>query len=79
MTSAEESKLLAMRDYILKLADARARCVCFECLMETLQTYLWRSSISRAKQEPETDKSLKIIGDIELQKLGIVPRTVPLN
>lgn len=61
MTSADESKLLALRDYILKLADARA------------------SFASRAKQEPEADKNLKGFGDVELQKLGIVPRTVFLK
>ncbi|KAF8639172.1 hypothetical protein AX17_001659 [Amanita inopinata Kibby_2008] len=61
MTPSEESKLIAMRDYIIKLADATA------------------SFASRAKQEPESDKTLKTIGDIELQKLGVVPRTVFLK
>ncbi|KAF8635725.1 hypothetical protein AX15_000341 [Amanita polypyramis BW_CC] len=61
MTSVEESKLIAMRDYTLKLADARA------------------SYASRQNQEPEMGKNLKTTGDIELQKLGVVPRTVFLK
>ncbi|KAF5384296.1 hypothetical protein D9615_003308 [Tricholomella constricta] len=61
MTSSEESKLLAMRDYILKLANATS------------------SFASRLSSEPETSKSLKIMGDVELQKLGVVPQTVFLR
>ncbi|KAG6810103.1 hypothetical protein H0H93_015260, partial [Arthromyces matolae] len=61
MTSVEESQLLAMRDYILKLANATS------------------SFASRVNTEPETGKNLKVTGDIELQKLGIVPQTVFLK
>ncbi|PFH53431.1 hypothetical protein AMATHDRAFT_187356 [Amanita thiersii Skay4041] len=61
MTPGEEQKLMALRDYIIKLADARA------------------SFTSRIKQEPEPEKNLKITSDIELQKLGVVPRTVFLK
>ena len=61
MTANDESKLLAMRDYILKLANATS------------------SFASRLNYEPDTSKSLKIIGDIELQKLGVVPQTVFLK
>ncbi|KAF8065194.1 hypothetical protein FPV67DRAFT_1501752 [Lyophyllum atratum] len=61
MTPSEESKLLAMRDYILKLANATS------------------SFASRLSSEPETGKSLKVVGDVELQKLGVVPQTVFLK
>ncbi|KAF4603205.1 Serine/threonine-protein kinase [Pleurotus pulmonarius] len=61
MTSADEAKLLAMRDYILKLANAIS------------------SFSSRLIFEPESDKGLKTISNVELQKLGVVPRTVFLK
>ncbi|KAF4612681.1 hypothetical protein D9613_011717 [Agrocybe pediades] len=61
MTSSDENKLLALRDYILKLANATS------------------SFASRLNYEPDTGKSLKVIGDIELQKLGVVPQTVFLK
>ncbi|KAG7095893.1 hypothetical protein E1B28_006581 [Marasmius oreades] len=61
MTTNEEPKLLAMREYILKLANA-------------LSSFASRSSL-----EPDTDKYLKVTGDIELTKLGVVPQTVFLK
>ncbi|KAF8153240.1 hypothetical protein B0H34DRAFT_820167 [Crassisporium funariophilum] len=61
MTSSDENKLLAMRDYILKLANATS------------------SFASRLSHEPDTGMNLKAIGDIELQKLGVVPQTVFLK
>ncbi|EAU84150.2 other/VPS15 protein kinase [Coprinopsis cinerea okayama7 len=61
LTSSDESKLLAMRDYILKLANATA------------------SFSSRLSYEPDTGKNLKVTGDLELQKLGVVPQTVFLK
>jgi len=61
MTSSDENKLLALRDYILKLANATS------------------SFASRLNYEPDIGKSLKAVGDIELQKLGVVPQTVFLK
>ncbi|KAF5339043.1 hypothetical protein D9758_014111 [Tetrapyrgos nigripes] len=61
MTPSEETKLVLMKDYILKLANAIA------------------SFSSRSSLEPEAEKSLKIIGDVELPKLGVVPQTVFLK
>jgi len=61
MTSSDENKLLALRDYILKLANATS------------------SFASRLNYEPDTGKNLKVTGDIELQKLGVVPQTVFLK
>ncbi|KAL0574075.1 Serine/threonine-protein kinase [Marasmius crinis-equi] len=61
MTATEESKLLAMRDYILKLANAVS------------------SFASRSSLDPDTEKYLKVTGDIELPKLGVVPQTVFLK
>jgi len=61
MTQSDENKLFALRDYIVKLANATS------------------SFASRLNYEPDTGKSLKVIGDIELQKLGIVPQTVFLK
>ncbi|EPQ51918.1 ARM repeat-containing protein [Gloeophyllum trabeum ATCC 11539] len=60
MTQAEEAKLLAMRDYLAKLADAIA------------------SFQARAASEVEAEV-LKTTGDVELQKLAVVPRTVFLK
>lgn len=37
------------------------------------------SFASRLNYEPDTGKNLKVVGDIELQKLGIVPQTVFLK
>jgi phosphoinositide-3-kinase regulatory subunit 4 len=61
MTPSDESKLLAMREYILKLANATS------------------SFASRLNYEPDTGHSLKIIGSVEFQKLGVVPQTVFLK
>ncbi|KAF9450029.1 ARM repeat-containing protein [Macrolepiota fuliginosa MF-IS2] len=61
MTSSDEIKLMAMREYISKLANATS------------------SFSSRLSSEPDTGKGLKVIGDIELQKLGVVPQTVFLR
>ncbi|PPQ92492.1 hypothetical protein CVT25_010325 [Psilocybe cyanescens] len=61
MTPSDENKLLALRDYTLKLANATS------------------SFASRLTYEPDTGKSLKVIGNIELQKLGVVPQTVFLK
>ncbi len=52
MTSSDETKLLALRDYTLKLANATS------------------SFASRLSSEPDTGMSLKVVGNIELQKLG---------
>ncbi|KAJ3515360.1 hypothetical protein NLJ89_g1813 [Agrocybe chaxingu] len=61
LTASDENKLLSMRDYILKLANATS------------------SFASRLNYEPDSGRSLKVIGDIELQKLGVVPQTVFLK
>ncbi|KAJ3716433.1 hypothetical protein C8R42DRAFT_697915 [Lentinula raphanica] len=61
MTSAEEAKLMAMRDYILKLANAIS------------------SFSSRADVDIGAVKYLKVTGDVELPKLGVVPQTVFLK
>ncbi|KII91699.1 hypothetical protein PLICRDRAFT_51832 [Plicaturopsis crispa FD-325 SS-3] len=61
MTATEEAKLLAMRDYIQKLARAIS------------------SFASRVTLEPEAEKNIKTTGDVELQKLGVVPQTVFLK
>ncbi|KAF5325055.1 hypothetical protein D9619_009624 [Psilocybe cf. subviscida] len=61
MTPSDETKLLALRDYTLKLANATS------------------SFASRLINEPDTGQSLKVVGDVELQKLGVVPQTVFLK
>jgi phosphoinositide-3-kinase regulatory subunit 4 len=67
-----------MRDYVLKLANATSRYVRFTC--ESRDTkYLHYSFASRLNHEPEVGKNLKLIGDVELQKLGVVPVTVFLK
>ncbi|ESK97721.1 phosphoinositide 3-kinase regulatory subunit 4 [Moniliophthora roreri MCA 2997] len=61
MNAHEEVKLIAMRDYILKLANAIS------------------SFASRLSLESDSERHLKVIGDIELPKLGVVPQTVFLK
>ncbi|KAF9530534.1 hypothetical protein CPB83DRAFT_905184 [Crepidotus variabilis] len=61
MTPSDENKLLALRDYIVKLANATS------------------SFASRLNYDHDNGKNLKLIGDIELQKLGVVPQTVFLK
>ena len=68
-----------MREHILKLAEARARYVCDGLIPEPSSTDLLPSYASRQRLEHETDKNLKVVGDVELQKLGVVPRTVFLK
>ncbi|OAX43719.1 ARM repeat-containing protein [Rhizopogon vinicolor AM-OR11-026] len=61
MTPADETKLTAMRDYILKLANNAS------------------SFASRPRTELELEKNLRTMGDVELQKLSVVPQTVFLK
>ncbi|KAH7910911.1 hypothetical protein BJ138DRAFT_1126480 [Hygrophoropsis aurantiaca] len=61
MTPSDEAKLLAMREYIVKLANTTS------------------SFASRLKSEPEPEKNLKTVGDVEMQKLAVVPQTVFLK
>jgi len=63
MTPSDETKLVAMRDYINKLANATAS------FASRINVY----------QEPDTGRNLQVIGDVELQKLGVVPHTVFLK
>lgn len=67
-----------MRDYILKLADARARYIS-DGVIPKSSTDFSQSYASRQRQEPETGKNLKVTADVELQKLGVVPHTVFLK
>ncbi|KAF9233916.1 hypothetical protein BU15DRAFT_90187 [Melanogaster broomeanus] len=61
MLPADEMKLLAMRDYILKLANNAS------------------SFASRLRLEPDYEKIIRTTGDVELQKLSVVPQTVFLK
>ncbi|KAG6380174.1 hypothetical protein JVT61DRAFT_8263 [Boletus reticuloceps] len=61
MTLADEAKLVAMRDYILKLANNAS------------------SFTSRLRLEPNYEKIIRTTGDVELQKLSVVPQTVFLK
>ncbi|KIJ16339.1 hypothetical protein PAXINDRAFT_132235 [Paxillus involutus ATCC 200175] len=61
MTPADEMKLLAMRDYLLKLANNAS------------------SFASRLRLEPDYEKIIRTAGDVELQKLSVVPQTVFLK
>ncbi|KIJ63655.1 hypothetical protein HYDPIDRAFT_175967 [Hydnomerulius pinastri MD-312] len=61
MTPADENKLMAMRDYILKLANNAS------------------SFASRLRLEPDYEKIIRTMGDVELQKLSVVPQTVFLK
>ena len=77
MTSSDEAKLLAMRDYVLKLANAISRYVVSPGKPFYVLTIL--SFSSRLSFEPEIEKHLRTAGDVELQKLGVVPQTVFLK
>ena len=77
MTLDDEVKLMAMREYISKLANAMSRYVM--CSRYTNSIFIIHSFSSRLNPELDMGMSLRIIGDIELQKLGVVPQTVFLR
>lgn len=77
MTPSEEAKLLAMRDYIWKLAQAISRWDVLHCASIQFTEFSLSFS-SRISIEPESEQ-LKSVTGIELQKLGIVPQTVFLR
>lgn len=68
---------MAMREYISKLANATSRYVICSCHTNSIFTLL--SFSSRLNSELDMGMSLRIIGDIELQKLGVMPQTVFLR
>lgn len=73
-------KLMAMRDYILKLANNASRLVCLILFSGFLVYDLChRSFASRPRTELELEKNLRTMGDVELQKLSVVPQTVFLK
>ena len=77
MTSADEPKLMAMRDYIIKLATNASRLACLiVCNGFSLMSC---SFASRPRTEPELERNLRTMGDVELQKLSVVPQTVFLK
>jgi len=78
MTSADEVKLTAMRDYILKLANNASRLV-FLLLSSGFFDRTCGSFASRPRTEPEFERNLHSMGDVELQKLSVVPQTVFLK
>lgn len=77
MTLDDEVKLMAMREYISKLANATSRYVM--CSRYTNSILIILSFSSRLNPELDMGMSLRMIGDIELQKLGVVPQTVFLR
>jgi phosphoinositide-3-kinase regulatory subunit 4 len=81
MTPAEEVKLVAMREYMLKLATNISRFVWISKSLPILMSNARRepSFSSRLSLEAETERNLKTTGDLELQKLGVVPQTVFLK
>ena len=71
MTLSDENKLLAMRDYIVKLANATA-----SFASRLSYGYGYAGEVDGVKSV----ESLKVVGgDVELQKLGVVPQTVFLK
>ena len=78
MTLADEAKLVAMRDYILKLANNASRCVFKHC-MRVIESLSDPSFTSRIRLEPDYEKIIRTAGDVELQKLSVVPQTVFLK
>jgi phosphoinositide-3-kinase regulatory subunit 4 len=76
MTTAEEGKLVSMRDYILKLANAVSRSVHTpRCIVNFL---ISRSYALRQRSDEESE-ILKTTAHVELQKLKVVPQTVFLR
>lgn len=80
MTSTEEAKLQAMKDYVVKLARAISRRAFYHSRISiVVLTYIAKCSFaSRVSIEVESD-ALKVTTTIELQKLGVVPQTVFLR
>jgi phosphoinositide-3-kinase, regulatory subunit 4 len=76
MSSTEEAKLISMRDYILKLANAVSRSVhTSRCIVNCL---ISRSYTLRQRSDEESE-ILKTTAHVELQKLKVVPQTVFLR
>jgi phosphoinositide-3-kinase regulatory subunit 4 len=76
MTSTEEAKLVSMRDYIMKLANAISRSDHF--LRSVVQCLIFRSYSLRQRIDEESNV-LKTTNHVELQKLKVVPQTVFLK
>jgi phosphoinositide-3-kinase regulatory subunit 4 len=76
MTSIEEMKLVSMRDYILKLANAISRSVRILCYIA--RRIIFCSYALRQKSD-EDSEVLKTTAHVELQKLKVVPQTVFLR
>jgi phosphoinositide-3-kinase, regulatory subunit 4 len=76
MTSTEEAKLVSMRDYVVKLANAISRCG--RGLNYAIDYLISRSYSLRQSVDEESDV-LKTTAHVELQKLKVVPQTVFLK
>src|SRR5882757_6239717 len=76
MTSMEEMKLVSMRDYILKLANAVSRSVRILCYIA--RRIIFCSYALRQKSDEESE-ILQTTAHVELQKLKVVPQTVFLR
>ena len=76
MIVADEAKLVAMRDYILKLANNASRCVPDDVCSYDRYSPERCSFASRLRLEPDYEKIIRTTGDVELQKLSVVPQTV---
>jgi phosphoinositide-3-kinase, regulatory subunit 4 len=76
MTSTEEAKLVSMRDYIMKLANAISRSdYISRCVLNCLMSL----SYSLRQRIDEDTNVLKTMTHVELQKLKVVPQTVFLR
>lgn len=73
MSSAEEAKLVALRDYILKLSNAVKRCALPISFLSLTKSF--HSFVARDKDEAEV-VDIMHSPIAELQKLGVVPQTV---
>lgn len=78
MSAPEEAKLVALRDYIAKCADAGNRYVYYRVLRKQYSDQVNRSLRSRSRLESDVN-FLQTIGHVELQKLGVVPQTIFLG
>jgi phosphoinositide-3-kinase regulatory subunit 4 len=76
MTSTEEAKLVSMRDYIMKLANAISRSD--HISRSVVHCLIFRSYSLRQRIEEESNV-LKTTTHVELQKLKVVPQTVFLK
>ncbi|KAF8509206.1 hypothetical protein BU17DRAFT_99127 [Hysterangium stoloniferum] len=73
MTSTDEIKILALRDYIIKLSNVLSRTGTRDYIIKPPNVL---SSFATRSKEPEPEAMAQTTSGVELQKLSVVPQTI---